>query len=152
MPNQDHEDLKSGISKELPSVQIIPKKIDHLETAPSGAVQSTKFDSEKVRFALVPKRAYEAVARVFTKGAKKYDVGNWHAGNGFDWDRLQSASERHGNSFALGEDLDPETNEHHLAHRIACDMMLLDHILAGHGTDNRSKTQYLPEKKNASNA
>lgn len=139
-------------TNELPSVQIAPKNGGHLETAPSGVVTSTKHDGGKPRFALVPKRALKEVAKVFTKGAVKYDVGNWHAGNGFDWDRLQSASDRHGVDWSLGEDNDPETGYNHIAHRIACDMMLLDHILTGHGTDNRAKTQYIPEKKNASNA
>lgn len=138
-------------TSELPSVQIIPKKIEHLETAPSGAVQSTKYDAGKPRMALIPVRAKREVARVFTYGAKKYDVGNWHAGEGFDYDRLQSASERHADDFALGMDLDPESGLHHLAHKICCDLMLLEHILTGHGTDNRAKTQYIPEKKDASN-
>src|SRR5690349_12574464 len=96
-----------------------------LETR-SGKVQATKFDGEKPRFALIPVRARTEVAKVFTYGGKKYDVGNWHAGDSFDWDRLQSASERHETAFAMGEDLDPESGLHRLAHKICCDMMLLE--------------------------
>lgn len=110
-----------------------------------GKIQATKFDGEKPRYALIPVRAKEAVAKVFTYGAEKYDVGNWHAGDSFDYDRLMSASERHAQAFAMGEDIDPESGFHHLAHKICCDMMLLELVLSGHGNDNRNKSQYLPD-------
>ncbi len=112
-----------------------------------GEVQATKHDGEKPRYALIPARAKEEVAKVFTYGGNKYDVGNWHAGDSFDYDRLQSASERHAQAFAMGEDIDPESGFHHLAHKVCCDMMLLELVLAGHGNDNRNKAQYLPDFK-----
>lgn len=111
--------------------------------------QATKYDRNKPRMALIPIRAKREVAKVFTYGAMKYDVGNWHSGDGFDYDRLQSASERHGDDFALGIDLDPESGYHHLAHRIACDMMLLEHCLTNLGHDNRTKTQIVKPSADA---
>jgi hypothetical protein len=126
-----------------------------------GKVQATKYDDGKPRMSLVPKRALIEVAKVFTfgantdpnKGPVKYGVGNWHSGDSFDWSRLLDASDRHGEAFQLGEDNDVESGLSHLAHRICCDMMLLELVLTGHGKDDRSKIQYLPpyvtEKSNA---
>lgn len=105
--------------------------------------QAAKFDTGKPRFSLIPARALEMVAKVFTYGANKYAVGNWHSGKGFTWSRLQDASDRHGKAFALGENNDPESDLHHLAHRICCDMMLLEHALTKLGTDDRDKTQLI---------
>jgi len=120
-----------------------PVPAKSLETK-NGEVQASKFDQGKVRFSLLPARAKEAVAKVFSYGAEKYAVGNWHQGNGFDWSRLQDASERHANAFALGEDNDPESGLPHLAHKICCDMMLLEHQLTDHGIDDRDESQYHP--------
>lgn len=116
-----------------------------------GKIQATKHDGAKPRFALLPRRALAEVAAVFTYGAAKYDIGNWHRGDGFDWDRLQSASLRHDNAFALGEDLDPESLYHHLAHKICCDMMLLEHCLTNHGKDNRHLSQFIRSRREENN-
>lgn len=112
--------------------------------AKDGKIQATKHDQGKPRFSLIPARALREVAKVFTYGAEKYDVGNWHNGEGFDWSRLMDASDRHGSDFRLGQNLDEESDLHHLAHRICCDMMLLEHCLTNHGKDTRAKINYLP--------
>lgn len=115
----------------------------HLEQK-EGVVQATKHDGEKPRMALIPVRAKKEVAAVFTKGAVKYDVGNWHAGDSFDYDRLISAAERHIDDFSLGQRADHDSGRHVLAHAICELMMLLELDLAGHGIDNRTKAQYIP--------
>lgn len=113
----------------------------------NGSVQATKHDQGKPRFSLIPARALTEVAKVFTYGAEKYAVGNWHNGEGFDWSRLMDASDRHGSDFRLGQNLDNESKLHHLAHRICCDLMLLEHVLTDHGKDDRTSIQYLPQVK-----
>ncbi len=149
---------------ELPHVNIVQKGSDVSAEAEvpetdgkvgstKGTAQATKFDGAKPRMALIPVRAKREVAAVFTFGANldperglvKYGIGNWFSGDGFDYDRLQSAAARHEDEFALGNRFDPESKRHVLAHAICSLLMLLEHDLTHHGNDNRDKTQYLPE-------
>lgn len=107
-----------------------------------GVVQASKFDTGKRRN-LAPIRAVNAMNDVFTYGAEKYSAGNWHSGDGFDWDRLEDSAQRHFDSFRLGEDNDPETGLPHLAHMMCCVAMLLEHQLTGHGKDTRTRNQLI---------
>ncbi len=127
---------------------MIPPPPEHVNApalSKSFLTTAVKQDHGKTQFALVPKRALKHVADVATFGAQKYDAGNWKEGNSFTYDRLLSAAERHVNAFELGEDNDPESGLSHLGHAAWCLMALLDLHLAGHGTDNRQKIQYIPK-------
>jgi len=86
--------------------------------------------------------AKHEVSKVFVYGAAKYDVGNWHSGNGFKWSRLLSAAERHLDSHFAGELFDTESKFYHLAHAMCCILMLLEHIITRHGEDDRHPAQY----------
>jgi hypothetical protein len=98
-------------------------------------IEAIKFDEDKPSMSLVPPKALQEVAKVFTFGAKKYGEDNWR--KGFKYRRLLSAGMRHRNAFNCREDLDEETGLCHLAHSIACDMMLLEQYLKGFGEDDR---------------
>ena len=89
--------------------------------------------------------AKHKVTRVFEYGAKKYKVGNWHAGDGFTWSRLIRAAEGHADSHFAGEVIDPESGLEHLAHALCCILMLLEHHLTGFGSDDRSEYQHIPD-------
>lgn len=117
----------------------------HLE-AKRGKVQATKHDYGKVQF-LYPIRALTETNKVFTFGGIKYSIGNWHSGEGFDWQRLYDSTFGHILSSMLGEDIDAESGRYHLAHAQCCLAMLLEHQLTGHGHDTRSKTNYIPKTK-----
>jgi hypothetical protein len=108
--------------------------------AKGGEVQATKYDEGKRRF-LFPQRALDSTNDVFTYGADKYEAGNWHTGDGFDWDRLDDALERHLSAWRLGENIDLESGLPHLAHAMCCLSMLLEHTLVGLGKDTRSRNQ-----------
>lgn len=117
-----------------------------LETT-DGKVQATKHDNGKPRMALIPVRAKQEVAKVFTAGAEKYAAGNWHNGEGFDYDRPISAAERHIDDFLLGQRWDNGeggTKTHILANAICELMFVLEFELAQHGNDNRATIQYIP--------
>lgn len=88
--------------------------------------------------------AKHKVTKVFEYGAKKYKVGNWHAGEGFAWSRLIRAAEGHADSYFSGEVIDPESGLDHLAHCMCCILMLLEHHLTGFGTDDRAEYQHIP--------
>lgn len=65
------------------------------------------------RYSLIPPEAMAAVARVYGKGAEKYDDHNWR--KGYPWTWSIDALERHLKAFIAGEDID-EDGEPHLAH------------------------------------
>lgn len=87
-----------------------------------------KFDTEKPRFDLLfadMPLALEAVARVLTFGAAKYADGNWQYVENAER-RYLAAGMRHEIALAKGEQHDPETGEHHLAHKLCCELFRLE--------------------------
>lgn len=73
-----------------------------------------KFDTDKIRYDLVPPRTIEMMAEVITFGAKKYKPNNWRECK--DLARYEGALMRHIQAWRLGEKNDDETGFHHLAH------------------------------------
>ncbi len=74
-----------------------------------------KFDSEKLRFDLIPPECEAMIAAVFTMGAMKYAPNNWQYVEGFDW-RYYNGKTRHSNQKRLGETFDRESGLPHSAH------------------------------------
>ena len=86
-------------------------------------IQGKKLDQNKPRMSLLPKGALNAVIRVLEFGATKYQVDNWkHVPEAKT--RYYDAMQRHIDAWWQGEQKDPETGEHHLAHAICCGMFL----------------------------
>lgn len=79
---------------------------DKLETA-------TKFDTDKLRFDLIPPGATAALAAVLGYGAVKYDAWNWNKGDGLDPERVYGALMRHLTALRCGQVYDPETGFPH---------------------------------------
>jgi len=75
---------------------------------------AVKFDDGKARYDLIPGDALEALAQIYTYGCIKYDDNNWR--KGFKWGRVFGALMRHSWAFWRGEDIDPESGMHHMAH------------------------------------
>lgn len=84
-----------------------------------------KYDSDKLRFDLVPWTALEAIIRVLMHGAKKYGDENWKKVTPFG-SRYLSAAFRHLVAYARGEENDQESGESHLAHIGCCILFLLE--------------------------
>ena len=94
-----------------------------------------KFDGEKLRTDLYPIDAFLETCKVLTYGAKKYAPRNWE--KGFEWSRAYGALLRHLFAFWQGEELDPETGIHHLAHA-HCELIFLQCFQMRHvGQDDR---------------
>lgn len=72
-----------------------------------------KFDTDKLRFDLIPAIATEGLAAVLTYGAKKYKPNNWRS---VDAERYIAAFDRHWHAYNTGELLDHESGLPHLAH------------------------------------
>ncbi len=83
-----------------------------------------KYDGEKPRWDLMQWEPLEAVTRVLTFGAVKYDDDNWKRVPDAR-KRYVAAAFRHLVAYVKGEQLDPESGEHHLAHCICCLLFLM---------------------------
>lgn len=76
--------------------------------------RARKDDTGKLRYDLLPPKALEALAEVYTVGAAKYGDRNWERGLALG--RVYAAIQRHLWALWSGEDLDPEDGLHHAAH------------------------------------
>jgi len=101
--------------------------------------EAVKNDRKKPKLALLPPKALDRIAQVFTYGESKYHAYNYKTGNGLDWDRPLSACFRHLIAWNNGEDDDKESGYNHLWHAGCCIMMLIDLVESGIGKDTRFK-------------
>ena len=85
-----------------------------------------KFDGGKLRYGLLPPLALKATVDVLTFGAEKYEPDNWkHVPDSKR--RYFDALQRHVWAWKEGEQIDPESGKHHLAHALCCLMFLYEH-------------------------
>jgi len=84
-----------------------------------------KLDTGKPRWDLLPWKATGAIVDVLTFGAKKYAPNNWRKVPEAR-ERYLAAALRHLVAWGDGEDTDPESGLHHLAHAGCCVLFLLE--------------------------
>lgn len=94
-----------------------------------------KYDTGKPRMSLVGRLWLWGTIRVLEIGAKKYGADNWR--KGCEWSRYWDALHRHLWAWWQGEELDPESSEHHLHHASCCLMFLAEMAEGQFGTDDR---------------
>lgn len=75
--------------------------------------EGMKFDTNKLQYRLIPPETTKALAEVLTYGAQKYAPDNWKY---VAPDRYMDALFRHLEAYRSGEEKDPESGLHHLAH------------------------------------
>lgn len=75
-----------------------------------------KKDVKLPRFGLIPAYPMWEVAKVYGHGASKYAERNWE--HGISFTVSLDALERHIALFKAGQDKDPESEIHHLAHAV----------------------------------
>jgi len=85
-----------------------------------------KFDGNKLEYGLLPPLALKATVDVLTFGAQKYERDNWKKVPDSKR-RYFDALQRHLWAWKEGEQIDPESNKHHLAHAMCCLMFLYEH-------------------------
>jgi len=81
----------------------------------------------------------EPIAWVMKHGADKYNPYDWRRSGITALDYIRPLKQ-HIASWTEGEDFDPESGEHHLAHAGANILILLDAIMLGKIEDNRPCT------------
>jgi hypothetical protein len=94
-------------------------------------------DAKPEAFAYIPIEALREVARVYGVGAIKYEPRNWE--RGYDWNLSYSALQRHVTAFWGGQDVDPESGLHHLAHAVFHCMAMMEWGKTHPELDDRSK-------------
>lgn len=75
-----------------------------------------KFDTDKLRYSLIPPEALKGMAEVLTYGAKKYKPNNWKQAD--DTSRYTDALYRHLEAWRSGDKFDSESRLQHLAHAL----------------------------------
>jgi len=98
-------------------------------------IEGIKYDENKPAMDLLPAFPLIEVAKVLEFGAKKYGRFNWM--KGMKWSRLTSATLRHIMKWNNGEDVDEESNIHHLAHAACNILFLLDYAYRHADLDDR---------------
>jgi hypothetical protein len=90
-----------------------------------------KYDADKTCMDLLCPFAIEELAKVLTFGQQKYSAWNWC--KGIKTSRLVAAVLRHIFAYMRGEDRDPETGLHHIAHAMCCCMFIIGmpHYVSG---------------------
>jgi hypothetical protein len=99
---------------------IVRREMDNIQTI------GRKFDNDKLQYGLLPPLALKATVDVLTFGAQKYEPNNWiHVPESKR--RYFDAFQRHVWAWKEGEQYDPESGKHHLAHAMCCLMFLYEH-------------------------
>jgi len=115
-------------------------RVDAFQRAQASLAEGTKHDGDKIRTDLYPVASFLGTCRVLTHGAKKYAARNWEKGIMFG--RVYGALLRHLFAWWGGEDVDPESGEHHLDHAGCC-VAFLQHYAKNPGSyatfDDRPK-------------
>jgi hypothetical protein len=108
--------------------------IAHDSQAPT---EGRKDDSGKLRYDLIPCKSLEALVAVYTFGAAKYQDRNWE--KGISWCRVFAAIMRHSWAWFRGEDYDPESGIHHMAHAAFGCFALIEYSKTKPELDDRVK-------------
>lgn len=82
--------------------------------------------SKKISFSAIPVLPIIRLARVMMLGAKKYGKLNWRKTEPIEEDTYYDAILRHLLQWRAGEEKDPESGQSHLAHVMACCVILMD--------------------------
>lgn len=87
--------------------------------------EGRKDDQGKVDWTLLPIDGLREVVLVLEHGERKYGRDNWRQ---VEHGRIRylKAAFRHAFAYAKGEQTDPETGLHHLAHLTCCCLFILD--------------------------
>ena len=119
------KDLNKGIKGTDDTVFVIQAPPGMQEDTKS-TTQGRKFDGGKLEYGLLPPYALKETVKVLTFGAQKYERDNWQKVPDSKR-RYFDALQRHLWAWKEGEEVDPESGIHHLAHAMCCLMFLYEH-------------------------
>jgi len=101
-----------------------------------------RFDTDKIRWSLLPRSVMRDIVKVLEYGAKKYSPNNWKkAGNPEDLERCWNSFDRHRDALQLeGQYYDAETNLPHTAHML-CNLMFIHYLQEEKQNDHNETSQ-----------
>ena len=99
---------------------------EQIKQSQNAITGGRKFDGGKLRYGLIPPLAQAEMVKVLTFGAEKYEPDNWK-NVPESKSRYFDALERHVWAWKMGEQIDPESGIHHLAHAMCCLAFLYEH-------------------------
>lgn len=111
----------------------ILKGIHKKDTNPKEA-----FGSQKIHFTTLSFEVLSYLAVAMTEGALKYGAHNYRVKGGRSSTYI-NATLRHLFSYQMGEDIDPDSELHHIIKAMSSLMVLMDSILNGKCNDDRPK-------------
>ena len=97
--------------------------------------EAMRFDKNKNKLSLISPLAIEAMGRVLTFGAAKYEEHNWR--KGMKWSKSLNSLKRHLLEFEKCNDKDEESGELHMAHVIVNAMFLIEYYYTHPELDDR---------------
>ena len=118
----------------MEEIEIAALDFTKMTSIPYPAETGLRYDKDKLRVDLVPPEWLEALAQVMTHGAQKYAERNWE--KGMDWSKVLGPLLRHVLAWQRGEELDPESKLHHMAHVAWNALALMYYEQQGLGQDN----------------
>ena len=110
---------------------------DVVKASQMATTGGRKFDGNKLEYGLLPPYALQETVKVLTFGAQKYERDNWIKVPDSKR-RYFDALQRHMWAWKMGENIDPESGLHHLAHAMCCLMFLYEHDTI-YSVDNETK-------------
>ncbi len=90
----------------------------------------------KAYFSVIPVRVMVALGVAMLEGALKYGRFNWRT-VGVNASTYYDAASRHLTWWWAGQDIDPDSGEHHLVKAMACLTVVLDSMYEGNLNDDR---------------
>lgn len=120
-------DVKRPIAADpLASMSVLIEQQDHdVLTIAAGVNPKDVMGRQKPGLGNVPPGPLYLVARAFDDGTRKYGAFNWR-GNPVLASVYHDACKRHLDSWFHGNDRAADSGVHHIAHAVACLLILLD--------------------------
>ncbi len=127
--------MTDDLEKELKKIMKVPDVTVHDLMDASG--RGLRYNSDKLRYDLIPPLANKEYAKVWTQALDKYPEGNWE--KGMPWTEVIASAMRHLEAIRLGEDIDQESGLLHAAHLQCNAAMLTEYYYTKKEFDNRKK-------------
>lgn len=87
--------------------------------------KALRYNEGKPKWSLVHFKSLEPLVRVLMYGVKKYARDNWK--KGLDRQEILDSMQRHLAALIDGQEIDPESQEHHIGH-IMCNCMFYSYF------------------------
>ena len=114
------------------------KAVGPLKSSTKGADPKQACGAAKPSVGFLPMQVVFEVGAAMSEGARKYGPYNWRRSNPVIASTYFNATMRHLAAWWEGQDIDPDSNLHHVVKAISSLVVLRDAMLQGQCDDDRS--------------